>query len=74
MKNLDAYTAEAATHTLDCTHAIGNRFYQYRMNCTLIGQTKSGKAKIILFGERNWKDMQHKKRISYVENYRLKTK
>jgi hypothetical protein len=42
------------------------------MPCILLGQTRSGNAKIIVFGNRNWKNKEHVKQLRYVPSYRLK--
>ena len=49
-------TRNDATYLLDCRHCVStNNCRDYSMYCIVIGETKSGKAKILLFGERNWK-------------------
>ncbi len=60
-----------ATHLLKCKHCIGNRCNYYFMKCILKKITKSGKAKVLVFGERNWKDKEHIKNIRYVEKSRI---
>ncbi len=59
------------THMLTCRHAIGRSGNVYYMECRLLKKTKSGRAKIVLFGERNWKDKKKKRSIRYVEFHRL---
>lgn len=69
--NLDNYRVEDATHTLDCCHCIGSNHKHYIMLCTLL-PSKSKKAKVVVFGHRNWKDTGHIKRVRYVDRWRLK--
>ena len=67
---------EDATHLLACRHCIGpNQCKDYFMYCILLGETKSGKAKILLLGERNWKlEKNAKLSIKYVDFNKLEEK
>lgn len=60
-----------STHLLKCKHCIGDKCNYYFMKCILKGYTKSGKARILVFGERNWKNKEHIKKIRYVEISRI---
>ena len=60
-----------ATHYLKCKHCIGTNCSYYNMLCIPLGKTKSGKLKVLVFGERNWKYKEHIKRIRYVDEYRV---
>lgn len=60
-----------ATHYLHCTHVIGHSTKHYRMQCILLGKTKAGKCKVLVFGERNWAHAQDKRRVRYVDEWRL---
>jgi len=60
-----------ATHNLHCTHCQGRSVSYYKMKCVLLGTTKSGKAKILVFGERNWSGREHIKRVRYVDADRI---
>lgn len=62
---------ENATHNLHCTHCLGKSVSYYIMKCILLGITKSGKAKVLVFGERNWSGREHIKRVRYVDTYRI---
>jgi len=68
---LAAADVKDSTHLLLCKHCIGTRCIEYTMYCKLIGVTKNGLCKIIVFGDRNWKDKDHIKRIKYVSADRL---
>ena len=57
-----------ATHNLHCTHCQGRSVKYYKMKCVLLGTTKSGKAKVLVFGERNWRGREHIKRVRYVDS------
>ena len=70
--NLKDYNVNMATHFLECSHQIGSNYKYYNMKCILLGKTKSGKCKIVVFGDRNWMDTDHVKKIRYVDNYRIK--
>jgi len=57
------------THYLQCRHCIGSdRCRVYYMKCILLDITKSGKIKIAVFGERNWKGREYIKRIRYANS------
>ena len=56
-----------ATHWILCVHCCGNRVKSYKMKCVLLSELNQGKARIIVFGDRYWKDTNHKKRIRYVD-------
>jgi len=43
------------------------------MKCVKIKDMKGGRAKVLVFGDRYWKDTDHKKRIRYVFKFRLTT-
>jgi hypothetical protein len=60
-----------ATHNLHCTHCQGRSVSHYKMKCILLGITKSGKAKILVFGERHWPGRDHIKRVRYVDEERI---
>ena len=60
-----------ATHNLHCTHCQGRSVSYYKMKCILLGTTKSGKEKVLVFGERNWSGREHIKRVRYVDAYRI---
>lgn len=70
--NLDKYSIKDATYLLSCSHCISSKHrMDYFMKCIPISKTKSGKIKIIVFGERNWKGREHIKKIRYVDPFRL---
>lgn len=58
-------------HRLKCRHVIGHGVQNYKMDCDVLGYTNSGKAKVRVYGERNWSGRDHKTRIRYVEPHRL---
>lgn len=60
-----------ATHYLHCAHCIGRSVKHYKMRCAVLGKTKTGKVKIVVFGERYWAGRSDKRRVRYVEEYRL---
>lgn len=68
--NLDDYNPENYTHTFRCKHAIGKTLLHYEMKCTLVSTTKSGNARIVVFGDRYWANSQSK-RVRYINKYRL---
>lgn len=70
-RSLSNVGLEAATHLLQCSHCRGRSTTYYKMRCAVLGETKSGKVKIRVFGERNWAGRDHVSRIRYVDSWRL---
>jgi len=64
-------TIKDATHNLLCRHAIGRHGKNYHMKAVLLGKTKKGKNKVLVFGDRYWAGREHIKKIRYVEDYKL---
>lgn len=71
MLNVEQLTKADATHLMPCVHAQGPSRKHYKMHCVLLGKTKSGKAKILVFGRLFWKDTEHIKAVRYVDQDRL---
>lgn len=69
--DLDKYDVSMATHYLKCVHAIGRNRYNYYMFCIPLGRCKSGKIKVVVFGDRYWKGRRHIKKIRYVHDVML---
>lgn len=67
----EQFTKVDATHLLSCVHAQGSSRKSYKMHCVFLGNTKSGKAKVLVFGRLFWKDSEHVKAVRYVEPDRL---
>jgi hypothetical protein len=65
------YTADQATHALACVHAQGRSRMHYKKKCIKLGETKSGKAKVLVFGFLFWRDTNHVQSIRYVDPERL---
>ena len=68
---LQQYAIDGATHKLRCRHQIGRNGFDYFMPCIPLSKTKSGKIKILVFGERYWKYKEYLKSIRYVWAYRI---
>ncbi len=71
MKDLSKYDVSQATHRLKCRHCIARNGFDYTMPCIVLGRTKSRFLKIVVFGERYWKNREHIKRIRYVAPWRV---
>lgn len=69
--DLTKYDISQATHKLRCRHQISRNGFDYTMPCIVLGKTKSGKLKIVVFGERYWKNKEHIKHIRYVRSFRV---
>lgn len=67
--------ATNATHWLSCTHSLNSRTkIYYQMPCHVLKTMPDGRKKILVFGERYWKDKQHLSRIRYVPATRISQK
>jgi hypothetical protein len=72
MLNIDDYRIHQATHNLQCSHCIGNNRINYIMKCIPIGKiTRSGKIRVLVFGDRYWSGRDHRRHVRYVDRYRL---
>lgn len=67
-------TIKDATHYLKCRHAIGGHGFNYGMDCLILKDMKDGRVKILVFGDRYWKNKDHIKRIRYVSKRRIRIK
>ncbi|MBA7552585.1 hypothetical protein ES705_45154 [subsurface metagenome] len=62
-----------ATHKLSCRHAFNSRSgLDYLMECLILKEMPNNRLKILVFGERYWRGYDHKKRIRYVDKFRVK--
>lgn len=68
---IENYTKDNATHLLMCRHCIGRNCKEYRMDCIPLSESKNGKVKVLVFGERNWSGKDDVKRVRYVESDRV---
>ena len=70
--DLSKYDVSQATHKIRCCHKVGrgNGVY-YTMPCIILGETKSARLKIIVFGSRYWLNKEHIKRIRYISKSRV---
>lgn len=64
-------TAENATHLLLCRHAVGRNGKDYVMRCHVLKTMPDGRLKLRVYGERYWKDTEHKVSVRYVEPWRV---
>ena len=60
-----------ATHYLECRHAVGRNGWDYLMSCIVLKEMPNNRLKILVFGERYWKRYKDKKRIRYVDSYKV---
>jgi len=61
-----------ATHKLSCRHAIGKSGYDYWMDCIILKELPNNRLKLLVFGDRFWREYSDKKRIRYVDKFRVK--
>lgn len=67
-------TFEGATHRLRCRHTQGRGVTDYWMACYVLKDMGDGRYKILVFGERYWKDRPRLRRIRYVQKSRVHDK
>ena len=64
-----------ATHRLSCSHSFNLlSSYNYTMDCIILKEMPHSRLKILVFGDRYWKYHDDKKRIRYVDKYRVNKK
>lgn len=68
---LDGLFVADSTHYLACSHCIGPNRSNYRMKCTIIKTMGDGRLKVVVFGERNWKNRGYIKQVKYVDAHRV---
>jgi len=68
---IDLLKIEDATHKLRCRHAIGRSGLDYYMDCIILREMPNDRLKILVFGERYWKHYKDKRKIRYVDRYRV---
>lgn len=62
------------THRLSCRHAVGRNGKNYYMDCIPLKEMPDGRLKVLVFGDRYWKGHDDKKKVRYVESYRVVAK
>lgn len=67
--NLDDYTADKATHLLECTHCIGTTCKDFAMRCNVVKTMPDGRLKLVVFGRLYWGGDD--KKVRYVEAWRV---
>lgn len=70
---MNELTAANATHELICQHCC--RWTKtYAMPCHILKVMPDGRLKLLVFGERHWKNREHVSRVRYVEAGRVRPK
>lgn len=64
-------TAENAKHLLECRHCIGKNCKTYFMPCHITKVLDDDRLRILVFGERDWRDTYHVSRTRYVDASRV---
>ena len=76
-QQIENLTYKDAIHKLECAHQINpkNR-NEYYMDCIILKELPNNKVKVLVFGDRRIKleISGHKKRIRYVDSYRVQKK
>lgn len=68
----DNKTVEDATHELSCTHSFnGKSKTHYKMPCIILKEMSNNRYKILVFGERYWKNKGHISRVRYVDKSKV---
>jgi len=72
---IDNFKRKDATHLLECSQCYcSTSRYDYFMECIILKEMPNNRLKILVFGDRFWDRPgdNEKKRIRYVEKYRVK--
>ena len=70
---IDNQERKDATHKLSCSHAFNAKSrYDYWMDCIILKEMPDNRLKILVFGERYWKHYKDKRRVRYVDKFRVK--
>jgi hypothetical protein len=67
-------SSKNATHYLECSHCCNGKNQPpkyYNMRCIILRPISQTRLKILVFGERNWKNKEHIKKIRYVDSSRV---
>lgn len=61
-----------ATHYIECRHCVNRKScYDYLMYCIPLGKTKTGRMKVLVFGDRARNNKGHIKKIRYIDPRRV---
>ena len=69
---IELLSIENATHKLSCRLVMGWTEIDYCMDCIVLKKMPNNRLKILVFGERNRKGHDDKKKIRYVDKFRVK--
>lgn len=68
----DKLTIKDATHELLCTHSFNSKSKtHYKMPCIILKEMPKNRYKILVFGERFWKNKEHISKIRYVDKIKV---
>lgn len=73
MSQTEVPSAANATHQLICQH-VCRWTKTYVMPCHILKALPDGRLKVLIFGERHWKNRDHLSRVRYVAPDRLQTR
>ena len=65
---------ETSTHLLGCRQVICRNGRTYWMHCNILKTMPDGRLKVMVFGDRDHEGYEDKKRIRYVDSWRVKPK
>lgn len=68
---MEEKTVKDATHNLICRHCYGRNYLEYYMPCIVLKTMQNQRLKILVFGDRMYNNTDDKKRIRYVDYYRV---
>lgn len=71
MNMINELNHDNATHKLLCRHAIGQKGKDYFMRCHVLKKMPDERLKILVFGERYWRDKKNTSRVRYVDSERV---
>lgn len=71
MNTTDCFVSADATHYLECSHCCGRSRKEYVMPCVVLKDMLDGRVKLLVFGNRDWMNTEHIKRVRYVHKRRV---
>ena len=73
--DLSKFKREDVTHVLHCRHCVSARnCMEYNMDCIVLKEMPNRRLKIVVFGDRYWKDRPDNPRIRYVYDFNVSEK
>ncbi len=71
-KKYEHLTVDDATHIVHCRHCVtATQCEDYTMLCIVLDRRDGKHVRVLVFGDRYWKNKKHIRRIRYIQNWKL---